>query len=408
MKFFRKIHLWLSIPFGIIITLICFSGGMLIFEPEITRSIERGKYYVESDRDTVIPLGNLMEIVKTSLPDSVKITGVTIFPDNKRSYQVNLSGEHHRSIFIDQYTGKILGEYKRPEFFLTMLKLHRWLLDSGSNKSGGGKTGKLIVGISTIVFVIVLLTGIVLWAQRARRNFKKSLVISARYGRGILWRGLHVAGGMYAVIFILAMALTGLTWSFKWYKDAFYNVCGVEQTSQNSREDKKETNVISSDRKKNQDSQNQYSKEIPENRTKSERNALKEKKTALSLYSGWQNVYDTLASQNPRATEITIRPGTASVTFGSFGNTRKADIYRFNIISGETSPLISYADSADTAKLSGWIQSVHTGGWGGILTRLLWLIAALLGASLPLTGYYIWIKRTWKRKVKKLPSTQKR
>ncbi len=25
-KLFRKIHLWLSVPFGIIITLVCFSG----------------------------------------------------------------------------------------------------------------------------------------------------------------------------------------------------------------------------------------------------------------------------------------------------------------------------------------------------------------------------------------------
>ena len=40
MKLFRKLHLWLSVPFGIFITLICFSGGMLIFEQEITRAIK--------------------------------------------------------------------------------------------------------------------------------------------------------------------------------------------------------------------------------------------------------------------------------------------------------------------------------------------------------------------------------
>ena len=30
-KIFEKIHLWLSVPFGLIITLICFSGAMLVF-----------------------------------------------------------------------------------------------------------------------------------------------------------------------------------------------------------------------------------------------------------------------------------------------------------------------------------------------------------------------------------------
>ena len=31
-KVFRKIHLWLSVPFGLLITLICFSGAMLVFD----------------------------------------------------------------------------------------------------------------------------------------------------------------------------------------------------------------------------------------------------------------------------------------------------------------------------------------------------------------------------------------
>ena len=34
-KVFRKIHLWLSVPFGLLITLICFSGAMLVFETEV-------------------------------------------------------------------------------------------------------------------------------------------------------------------------------------------------------------------------------------------------------------------------------------------------------------------------------------------------------------------------------------
>ncbi|MEO5136381.1 PepSY domain-containing protein, partial [Bacteroides ovatus] len=39
------------------------------------------------------------------------------------------------------------------------------------------------------------------------------------------------------------------------------------------------------------------------------------------------------------------------------------------------------------------IYSVHVGNWGGMFTRILTFIAALLGAALPLTGYYLWIKR---------------
>ena len=87
MKIFRKIHLWLSVPFGIIITLVCFSGAMLIFEPEITRSIKSDVYYVNSSEGEPLPMGELMETVKATLPDSVSITGVTVFADKDRTYQ---------------------------------------------------------------------------------------------------------------------------------------------------------------------------------------------------------------------------------------------------------------------------------------------------------------------------------
>ncbi len=29
---FKQLHLWLSIPFGLVVTLICLSGAILIFE----------------------------------------------------------------------------------------------------------------------------------------------------------------------------------------------------------------------------------------------------------------------------------------------------------------------------------------------------------------------------------------
>ena len=217
-KFFRKIHLWLSVPFGIFITLVCFSGAMLIFEPEITRAVKSEVYYVAEVKDRPLPLGELMETVKASLPDSVSVNGVTIFSDTSRAYQVSLSKPRRASMFIDQYSGEITGRYERLGFFSVMFKLHRWLLDSANPHGDGIKVGKVLVGISTLVFVIALISGVVIWWPRARKNLRRSLSISFSNGWKGFWKGLHVAGGMYALIFVLAMALTGLTWSFDWYR----------------------------------------------------------------------------------------------------------------------------------------------------------------------------------------------
>ena len=60
-KFFRKIHLWLSVPFGIIITLICFSGAMLVFENEVNELMWPELYFVKQVEAAPLPVDQLLE-----------------------------------------------------------------------------------------------------------------------------------------------------------------------------------------------------------------------------------------------------------------------------------------------------------------------------------------------------------
>ena len=409
-KFFRKIHLWLSVPFGIFITLICFSGAMLIFEPEITRAIKSDVYFVESTDGEVMPMGELMETVKASLPDSVEITGVTVFSDNSRTYQVTLSKPRRASMFIDQYTGRITGSYERIGFFGTMFKLHRWLLDSANPHGAGVKVGKTLVGISTLIFVIALISGMVIWWPRARRDFRHSMSIPFSQGWKGFWKGLHVAGGMYALVFVLAMALTGLTWSFNWYRSAFYAVCGVEHTPRNfgqanasvkSDNDGGERGGRGEGRGGRGEGRGGHGEGRGEGRGEGHQDGEHRRGGGgmhRSPYGRWQQVYDQLKAENPEAPQITISAESASVTLGTTGNSRAANRYSFDRRSGEITPAAMYADNNGADKLRGWIYSIHTGSLGGMITRILWLLSALLGASLPLTGYYIWIKHLLRKR----------
>ena len=45
-RFFAKVHLWLSIPLGILVSVICLSGAALVFEQEITRALDPQLYRV--------------------------------------------------------------------------------------------------------------------------------------------------------------------------------------------------------------------------------------------------------------------------------------------------------------------------------------------------------------------------
>lgn len=218
------------------------------------------------------------------------------------------------------------------------------------------------------------------------------------------WKGLHVAGGMYALVFVLAMALTGLTWSFNWYRTAFYAVCGVEHTPRNfgqataasaergGKGDRGDRGEGRGERGKRGEGRGEaYG-------GRGGHDGERRGGGRRSEFGRWQQVYDELKAQNPGAAQITVGPESASVTLGNAGNSRAADRYEFNRRSGEISPVTMYADANDADKLRGWIYSFHTGSVGGIITRILWLLGALLGASLPLTGYYIWIRHLLKKK----------
>lgn len=157
-KTLRKIHLWLAVPLGLVMSLICATGLLLLFEPAHA------------------------------------------------------------------------GGSERSEFFLSVMRLHRWLFDAPAVK-GAMTPGKMIVAISTCCMALVLITGIMLWWKQASKNLAHSLKITAGHGMYQFWRSLHTAGGAYVVLFLLVMALTGLTWSFGWYRAGFNALFGIEKGS---------------------------------------------------------------------------------------------------------------------------------------------------------------------------------
>ena len=394
-KIFRKIHLWLSVPFGLIITLVCFSGAMLVFENEVNEWFRRDLYYVETVKESPLPMDKLLEKVATTLPDSVAVTGVSISSDPGRAYQVSLSKPRRASLYVDQYTGEVKGKSERSGFFMFMFRMHRWLLDSMNPGNEGIFWGKMIVGVSTLLLVFVLISGIVIWWPRTRKALKNSLKITATKGWRRFWYDLHVAGGMYALIFLLAMALTGLTWSFPWYRTAFYKVFGVEvqQRAAQGHEQKSDAQKRNTKLAAHREKKREGNEVRKGERSRRPENNHSDMYSVTSPFVYWQEIYDKLGRQNPEYKQISISSGTASVSFNRFGNQRASDRYSFNTDNGEFTETSLYQHQDKSGKIRGWIYSVHVGNWGGMFTRILTFIAALLGAALPLTGYYLWIKR---------------
>lgn len=382
-KALRKIHLWLSVPTGIIITLVCFSGAMLVFEKEITEAIKPELYFVKEAKGEPIPMQQLMEKVEETLPDSVSISGVTVFADSTRTYQVSLSKPRRASIYVNQYTGEVTGRSERLPFFNTMFHLHRWLLGSSSG------VGKLLTGICTLVLVFILITGILMWLTNRNKPLKASLAIHVTKGWGRFWHDLHVAGGIYTTIFLLAMALTGLTWSFSWYRTGFYACFGVESSEKggahgeggNSHGEGRGSR--GEGRYTHGDGRNNHEGKHGEGRGFHRR----------SPYRHWEDVLNEVALKNPGYQQITLKPEVAEVVPEGRLSMRATDKYSYDRRSGEITDVQLYSAGKKDTKARSGVYMVHTGSWGGIITRILNFLAAFIGATLPLTGYWLWFRR---------------
>lgn len=366
-KLIALIHLWLSIPVGLVFTVVALSGSALVFETEITRALRPGIYRVDPPAGAQ-PLApsQLAERIRAQVPDSLRLTSLRLPADLREPCMAGFAGGGKRRLSVDPCTGEAKGWTETPAFFRTMRQLHRWFLDPPIAK-GAPSAGKSVVGIATLVSAVVLLTGLVLWVPRTRRALKSRLVISRTRGRHRFWYDLHVSAGFYASLLLLLMALTGLTWSFDWYRSTAYALFGGKTTTQ----------------------QRSSGSARPAGTT--DRDDRPSSDPAV-----WDLVFTELRGRYPAYQSITLNERTAQIATGSPNRMRRTDTATFDS-AGNIVSLTPHSDTPRTQSLRGWFYALHTGTWGGAWSKTLYLLAALIGASLPITGYYLWIKRAISR-----------
>ncbi len=97
-KLFAKIHLWLSIPFGIIIAIVCLTGAIQVFETEIQELCHPSHYFVKEVKGEPLPPAALIESARQQLPDSIKINGIRVTPDPETYLPTGDTGQKSRRL----------------------------------------------------------------------------------------------------------------------------------------------------------------------------------------------------------------------------------------------------------------------------------------------------------------------
>jgi uncharacterized iron-regulated membrane protein len=211
-------HSIIGLALGLVLTVIGLTGATMSFEDEIVASLNAGIMRVEARSTPMLtPDGLIARLQATQ--DFGKVSAVTMTSDPSRAVRVrfarNEGGSRPSSVYVDPYDARVLGSPRAEEFFAIVRKLHRWLLIPGDANG----YGRQVTGLVAIGLIVMLISGLVLrWPRRAGRVkiwLKPNLALR---GRG-LHRSLHSVAGTWVLVIYLVMTLTGLWYSFDWYKN---------------------------------------------------------------------------------------------------------------------------------------------------------------------------------------------
>ncbi len=367
-KIFRKLHLWLGLLSGLLVFVIALTGALYAFQAEI--SSLAGYRHVHEQHGSFLPPSVLQQIAEEQLP-------------GKELHSINYRGRTHAAeavfygyeptyyqlVFLNPYTGEVLKvKDMEKDFFRFIINGHFYLWLPPA-------IGKPLVAWSTLVFLLVTLTGLIIWIPKNRKALKKRIWFS--WEKGAKWPkinfDLHVVGGLYATVFAVIFAITGLVWGFQWFAYGYYKIVGGE-------------------------------KSLAYNDISPYKNQTSGNKTTHALDSVWV----LMQHEYPEATTIEVHPVhtdstliTASVSLGK-GTYWKTDYRYFDQHSlTEVKPDNIYGRLEDAnagEKLFRMNYDIHTGAILGLPGKILAFVMSLFIASLPVTGFIIW----WRKKRNKL------
>ncbi len=360
------LHLWPSIVSGIIVVFVCLTGTIIVYGDEIMDWSAGDARYVPVTGQTRITDNQLAKTLKDFNP-GFAVSEYVFFKDPKRSIRVRAFDRPNRKllyVYVDPYTGEILKADATIYFFFVTAHLHAELL--------AGDIGLWIVVISTIVFFISCLTGLILWWPKRwnRTTFLASFTVrwKAKFKR--LNYDLHNVYGFYSLILCVILSFTGLMIMFDSITDFTVKSLGGELTH--------------------------LADTLPPSDST---------KASLDLIPFANELLENGDQPNVSIWVHNLSELGAFVFFsGKTGlkSTENMDIVVYNKYTGNEIPIPETILIHEKTENVVW--QLHMGQWWGQFGKLSTFLAGIVATSLPITGFIIW----WGRRKKKPGKTSKK
>ncbi|WP_316741094.1 PepSY-associated TM helix domain-containing protein [Pedobacter antarcticus] len=365
-----SIHLWVGIFSGLIVVILGLTGCVLTFVDEIRPLVYADRLEVPSTQGTQISLQEMVQKAQYIWGKDKPVSALEI--QNKsdktfhfRSYQEDDNNgiwywnekKFYESLFMDPYTGKLVFyEHSEFEFFRVILYLH-WSLLLKTD------LGQPIVGTATLLYLILLITGVYLWWPKNKKARRVRFWFRWKADTGIIRKNydLHNILGFYSLSIGIVIALTGLIFAFPWFNTGVQRLLNIRTQAEmpislhSEREipkDKPLDNILTDIKKKYPDA------------------------TAYHFYF-------------PRGSSSVV---TILARYESIFKTTQA---QYNIISGRLIQANTFDRKDSGEKFRDINYGIHTGSILGLPSKILVFLISLISASLPITGFLIWYNKKW-------------
>lgn len=225
-KLIGKIHLWLGLSSGIIVFIIAITGCLYAFQEEIQNITEEYRFVKEQNLN-FLPPSKLVGIAKKELPN--KLLHAIKYNEKNNAVEAEFyqyEPSYYYTVFINPYTGKVLKTVNHEEgFFAFILDGHFYLWLPH-------EIGQTVVASATLVFLILLISGLILWYPKNKSATKQRIWF--KWKKGTKWKrknyDLHNITGFYVLIIGIIFAITGLVWGFQWFAYSYYTMSGGEKS----------------------------------------------------------------------------------------------------------------------------------------------------------------------------------
>ena len=345
------------------------TGCLFVFQDEIQDALYADYRKVEVQNKPYILPSQLSQVALKKYP-AAKTTYFGYYGEDRPAV-VGVADPKlgTRYVYINPYTGQLLfSQDITKNFFIIVEYIHLYLLLPTP-------IGSVVVGTSVIIFVIIMITGIILWWPKRKSDRKRSFTIKWN-GR---WRrinyDLHNVLGFYACSIAIILAITGLAIAFEWMNEGIYKVANLGKTYA-------------------------YEKEEPKSDST---------RAAFAITNPMDKSFIYAKAKSPLAhmfflhtdDKVAGHPITVYAYYKSM-HYYESDIYDFDKYSAKLMRYLPHQKKSAGLKMNSMNYDIHVGQILGLPGKIIAFLASLICASLPITGFIIWLGKRKKPKNKKL------